>query len=345
MAAGRISPTMAGLLMLLVLPGAVPAWSLGMEPVIMGRSEPILDEEKHPQIPPEINPYTGETHISPDMVDRSRYLLAGYLDQLSGRIDTFFIDTFFSEDILNDDVQGSRAKVSWYTRRKLGDPVDYKLGISLKLVFPNTNEHLNLLFQSEGEESQESNPLENAQNNNYSAALRYIIQESDRWKTNIDTGVLWAVPPDPFARFRARRYAYLDDWKFKATQTMYYFASKGWGEDSSVQMDLPLNVEKLLRLDARAGYLLNNDYFKLNYSAGLYHELSNKAVLGYIAGASGNTEKGATFNGYSLSVRYRRQIYKDWIFAEVSPELNWDSDKEYRTTPVIMFRLESVIAR
>ena len=91
--------------------------------------------------------------------------------------------------------------------------------------------------------------------------------------------------------------------------------------------------------------MLNDDYFKLSYSGGLYHELSRRAALGYIAGASGDTEGYPSFYNYSVSVRYRRQIYKDWVFAEFAPELVWKRDKDYETTPVIMFRIESVISK
>lgn len=324
---------------LLAISAAVQA--LPREPVILGDSEPMLGDI--PLAPEDLAPPTDKQ--TPDVVDRSRYLLAGYLDNLSGKLDTFFVDTFFSENILEDDVEGSRARISLYTRRELGDPVDYKFSISVKMVFPNTNERLNLLFQSEEEEAREADPLESVENNNYSAALRFIIQETDQWKTNIDTGIRWKLPPDPFTRFRARRYAFFDSWDLRATQTLFYFASKGWGEDSSVQVNVPLNIEKLLRLNASAGYLLNDDYFKLSYSAGLYHELSSKAGLGFVAGASGDTIGRPTFNGYSASVRYRRQIYKDWVFAEFAPELVWESGKNYETTPVIMFRIESVISK
>jgi len=281
----------------------------------------------------------------PGMVDRSRRWIAGYLDGLSGDLDTFFVDAFFGEDILEDDVGGSRAKLSFYTRRELGDPVDYKFGISVNLELPRISERLNLLLESDDEEAREADPFESVENNNYSAALRFIFRETDQWKTTLDSGIRWGIPPDPFSRLRARRYAWFSEWEMKVTQTLYWFSSKGWGEDTTIQMNYPLNVEKLLRLNAKADYLLDDDYFKLSYSAGLYHELSRRAALAYVAGASGSTRSAtATFNSYSASVRYRRLIYQDWVFAEVQPELVWESEKEYETTPVIMFRIESLIS-
>ncbi len=282
---------------------------------------------------------------SDGMVNRSRKWLAGYLDNLSGDIDSFFVDTFFSEDILEDDVGGSRAKLSFYTRREAGEPVDYKFGVSVNLELPRISERLNLLLESSDEEAREADPLESVENNNYSAALRFIFRETDRWKTSLDSGVRWGMPPDPFTRFRARRYAWFSEWEMKATQTLYWYSSKGWGEDTSVQLNYPLNIEKLFRINAKAGYLLDDDFFKLSYSASLYHELSSKAALAYVAGASGDTELTPTFYSYTASLRYRRKLYQDWVFGEISPELIWERDSNYETTPVIMFRIETVISR
>ncbi len=289
--------------------------------------------------------YQGETKVTPGMIERSRYWLAGYLDHVSAGLDSFFVDRFFSEDIIEDDIGGSRAKLSFYTRRELGDPVDYKFGLSVRLVLPHTNKRLKLLLVSEDEDARESDPLESVENNEYSAALRFIIQESENWKTNLDAGIRWGVPPDPFSRIRARRYLSLYDWETRITQTLYYFSIKGWGERTSMQLNHGLGNDSLFRINTGAEYVLNDRYFSLAYDVGIYHELNPKAAIGYIAGATGDTEFQTGFYNYFVSIRYRRQIYKDWVFAEVSPELIWESDNGYDTTPVIMFRIETLVAR
>jgi len=302
------------------------------------------DEASAQSVVTDAEVYLEETPITPGMIERSRYWLAGHLDNLSAGLDSFFVDRFFSEDILEDDVKGSRAKVSFYTRRELGDPVDYKFGLSVRLVFPNTNKRLNLLLESEDEDKREADPFESVENNNYSAALRFILNESEKWRADFDTGVRWALPPDPFSRLRARRFFSFYGWNNRATQTVYYYTTRGWGEKTSVQFNRSLSMHKVLRWNLASEYLLNNDYFSLNYDLGLYHELSPKAALGYVAGASGDTQTSPSFYNYFASVRYRRLIYKDWVFAEVAPSLVWENDNDYQTTPVIMFRIESVIS-
>lgn len=284
-----------------------------------------------------------QTKIS--FLEYSHDWVKDYIDSLSYNVDGFFIDTFFSDDIIEDDGSGSRAKLSFFTRREIGQPVDYKYGISIKLVLPNTDEHFKILFESteDAEAERESNPINTVENVEYSTALRYVFQETERWKVNFDTGVRWGIPSDPFSRFRFRRYAYFHDFKVKATQEFFWSGSDGFGEATEVELNQPLNIDRLIRYSVGAEYLLNNDYFELKHGVTLYHELNSSEILAYYYRASGDTIGNVTFNNYGVGVRYRRKIYQDWVFAEVNPELETQRDNEYDITPIIMFRFEALI--
>lgn len=286
-----------------------------------------------------------EKELTINIFDNSRDWLKSYIDSVSLRVDGFFIDTFFGDDILEDDVSGSRAKLSFSTRRVLGEPVGYKFGVSVKLVLPNTDEKLNLLLESseDEDEERENNVASTVENVEYSTALRYIFTETERWRVNFDTGVRWGIPSDPFAQLKLRRYAYYDDFRARTTQTVYWSGIDGYGEKTSFELNRPLNIDRLLRFNMAAEYLLNNDYFDLDYSVSLFHELNKKEVFSYFIAASGDTIKDATFNSYQLGVRYRRKVYQDWMFVEFSPVLETSSEKEYDITPVIMFSFEALI--
>ena len=300
----------------------------------------------------EFSVYGEQTEIEPapqqTFVDTSKDWLAEYLNTLSGDLDSFFFDSFFSDDILEDDVKGSKAKLSFFTRRKIGQPVDYNFGISVKLELPKVHKRLNLIFESETEETTnpENNVVNAAENVEYSAALRFMIQETKHWKANIDTGIRWQMPPDPFTRLRVRRFAELPmDINLRATQEFSWYQSEGYGSRTSFRFDRQIGEKRLLRLNNNAKYLLDNDYFELSSSLTLYHELNTKEALAYSIGASGDDKDTATFYNYSVGVRYRRQIYRDWMFAEISPELVSQREDHYDIEPVIMFRFEALITQ
>jgi hypothetical protein len=286
-----------------------------------------------------------EEQINIKIIDYSHDWLKDYIDDFSINVDEFFIDTFFSDDIIEDDVGGNRAKLSFFTRREIGQPVGYNYGISIKLVLPNTNEHFKLLFQSSEDEDAErvNDPINTLENVEYSTALRYVFEETDRWKVNFDTGVRWGIPSDPFSRLRFRRYAYFDRFRVKATQSFLWSGKDGFGEESKIELSQPLNIDRLIRYSAGADYSLNDDYFDLDYGVTLFHELNSSEILAYYYRASGDTINNMTFNNYGIGLRYRRKIYQDWIFVEVNPELETQVENEYDITPIIMFRFEALI--
>jgi hypothetical protein len=306
----------------------------GVSPYEGGGNSPIIVEEPEVEI---------ESKIS--FIDYSHDWLKESIDTISFNVDGFFIDTFFGDDIIDDDVSGSRAKLSFFTRRVIGQPVDYNYGLSVKLVLPNTNERFNLLLQSseDDEDSRDNNPINTVENVEYSTALRYIFKETEQWNVNFDTGVKWGFPPDPFTRLRFRRYAYFDNYRTKSTQTVFWSGQGGLGEKTSFEMSRPMNIDRLVRFNMGAQYLVNNEYFELNYGLTLFHELNAKEVLAYYIRASGDTIVDTTFNNYAVGVRYRRKVYQNWMFAEISPELETMSGNEYDITPVLMFRFEALI--
>jgi hypothetical protein len=286
----------------------------------------------------------AEEELKIDAIDRSHNWLADSVDSLSYGIDGFFVDTFFGDDVINDDISGSRAKISFFTRREIGHPVDYKYGISLRVVLPNTDERFSVLVESsDDDESRENNPVETVEKAEYSTALRYMLKETDNWKVSFDNGIKWGLPPDPFSRLRFRRLDYFDTYHTRITQTFDWAAVDGFGEETRFEINRPLNIDRLIRVSGGARYEMTNDYFELDYGLSLYHELNKKEVLAYYFRASGEHHDSMSFNNYGIGLRYRRLIYQNWVFIEVTPELESANNNRYDIAPIIMFRFEALI--
>lgn len=273
--------------------------------------------------------------------EEPRGWLLSHLDNLSGDIDTFFVDRFFNEDVTEFSRGGSQARFSFFTRREFDDPVDYKFGVSLKLELPHTNKRLNLLLESEDENVREGDLLESPENVTYSSALRFIIRESDRWNASIDTGVRWALPPDPFVRAQAHRPFYFDRWNFRLSQEVNYYTKAGYGAVTQFRFDRPFSTQRLLRLESKFEYLLNNDYFNLMYGAGVYREINHLYAYAILAKATGDNQYGATFDQYEVGVRVRRRVFREWMFAELHPQYLWSRENLWEPMPVLMFRLQA----
>ena len=288
---------------------------------------------------------TQEVDFQSSTIDGSRDWLREYIDDVSYGVDGFFIDNFFGDDIINDDVAGSRAKLSFFTRREIGKPVEFKYGIDVRLALPNTNERFSLLVQSsdDEDEGQENIPIDINEKAEYSTALRYMFKETEFWKVSFDNGIKWGVPPDPFSRLRFRRLTYSDSYHTRLTQTIEWSADDGFEESTRFELNRPLNIDRMIRFSGGASYALEDDFFELDYGVNLYHELNRKEVLAYYLRVSGANTKNMSFNNYGIGIRYRRLVYQDWVFAEVTPELETANANNYDVTPIIMFRFEALI--
>ncbi|MFY9180049.1 MAG: hypothetical protein WAO12_09780 [Venatoribacter sp.] len=279
-------------------------------------------------------------------LDSSRQWMANQLDRVSERVDSFFIDRFFGEKILEDDVVGSRARLSFHTYRVLNDHVEYKLDAGVKLSLPNTQKRLNLLINAEDDSaySIDRDPVQNIEKSTYSTALRFVVAEQKKWKVDADLGVRWDIPPDPYLQFRARRYKNMGAWHNRLTQSVYSYVIDGPGEKTELQFNLPLDGNRLLRLSTDADRMRKNNYFDTSYDARIYHMFENQAVAAAFTNGRSQISGGVShFKFFAAGVTYRRLIYSDWIFAEVTPQFEWREENNFLISPVIMFRIDTMI--
>lgn len=279
-------------------------------------------------------------------IDRSKDWLVDRIDDFSEDLDVFFVQTFFNSEVFEDDIGGSRAVIAFDTRREFGGDVDYKLSGRLKLELPNTNKRMKLLVASEDDSEYDINkkPIQNIQNATYSTAVRYLIKERSAWKTDLDIGLRGGLPFNPYTRVRARRYGDSFGWQHRFTQNLYYLHIEGWGEATQLRLDKNILKDHLLIFNIEADYLLKNNYFDLETDVTVYRKFNEHSVLAYQVGAQGNTDRGSVVNSYFTGVKFRNRIYKDWIYASINPQIEWNKNREYRRMWVLMFNFEAILS-
>tara|TARA_B100001063_G_scaffold112575_1_gene105089 strand:- start:6 stop:1016 length:1011 start_codon:yes stop_codon:yes gene_type:complete len=278
------------------------------------------------------------------LIDDSHDWLKDYIDGVSYSVDSFFVDTFFGDDVIDDEISGTRAKLSFFTRREIGQLVDYNYGISVRLVLPNTDERFSLLVQStEDDDERQNNAVDTVEDVEYSTALRFMLKATENWNVSFDNGVKWGLPVDFFSRLRFRRLDYFEAFNTRITQKFEWSVKDGLGESTRLQINRPLNIDRLIRFEIGSEYQVDNGYFEFDYRLSLYHELNPKEALAYYLRASGEDHNNMSFNNYGVGFRYRRMVYQDWVFVEVTPELEVANTNYYDLTPIIMFRFEALI--
>ena len=86
--------------------------------------------------------------------------------------------------------------------------------------------------------------------------------------------------------------------------------------------------------------LLREAFEDLRQDFSVYHTLDDRTALLYQASVIGVTNPQAQVMDYVVLMLYRRRIHKDWIFLELSPQLHFPRERNYRLSPTLSMRLE-----
>ncbi len=304
----------------------------------------MTEAESAPDLTLETEEVEPEDPIKIEMLDWSRSVLADYIEELNDGLDSFFVESIFDDDAIDDKSSGSNGRVFFKTRRVRGEGVDYQSGINLKLALPQTNNQLKLLIETDedDDEIKESDALGTVDNVTYSTALRVLIQQSEHWNTNLDNGIRWEGEPVPFTRIRARRTDYYDTWRSRFNQTVFWRSNIGWGENTRYSAIRPIDIRRSYRFALGASYLLNDDFFELNNSYGIFDELDDLQVLYYSFTIKGDTDGIEKINRYTTAISYRRKVYRNFVLAELVPEVSWPRDRNFEPTPALTFKLDII---
>jgi len=212
-------------------------------------------------------------------------------------------------------------------------------------VLPNTRDRMKLIVETDEEDDgqNETNLVDTTENVTYTTALRLEVREGRRWKTSWDNGVRWEGEPVYFSRLRSRREDHFGPWKSRIVNSLYWRTDDEWGNEISNYWRLPLGDLRSLNTGFEADYILKEDITSLYSDISLFDELSHRSAMLYRFAAIGDTYKYTKVENYTFSISYRRKIYKSFVFAEITPEIAWPRESNYRDTPIINFRLEMII--
>jgi len=279
-----------------------------------------------------------------EVLEWSRDIVSKYVETLNDGVDSFFMGAFFDEELVEDESSGSNGRVFLTTRRVIGEGVNYKAGINLKIVLPKTRDRFKLLVETDENEDRqaETDIIGTADNVTYSTAIRVELNEGRHWKTSLDNGIRWSGEPVYFSRIRARRTDYYEDWRSRFLQSIDWRTDVEWGAKLEMTALRPINFTRSFSLGFKADYNLNDDKAELESSVAIFHELDYRAAMLYQLAAFGDTEYITKVNEFVLSVSYRRKIYKNFVFAEIVPEIGFPRDLNYEYTPALNFTLEMI---
>jgi hypothetical protein len=268
----------------------------------------------------------------------SRKNFSNYIDNLS-----YNVDSYMSSESVEGTRYYNKAKLSFFTRNKLGQSIDYGVRLKIKLDLPHTKKRLKLFLSSENDtpNSNDENFNQIVKNTSYSAVLRFIFSEKEKWTVDLDSGARLRFHPELFSRFRIQRHISNKFFIADFIQELFWFNTEGFGSSINFQLLHELSATKVVRWGVSIKHLVDDGYNTYATSLVLYHQLNNRDSLSYIfSGYGDNDEYSASLYDYRLGVSYRRDVHEGWVFVAINPELQSAREDSYDIKPILTLRLE-----
>ena len=311
-----------------------------------------------PPVPENVEPAKVAISANEGYIDSSH----AYVDRKINEVVTWF-DGLFG-DTAGRDTAKARNYLEWSNelRAEKGKNLNYRNSFHAHLLLPKLEKKVRLVFMEENREeaivpvpSDPGTPIVNTPTiaNSFRAVhteLRYYIHDTKAGYAFLAAGSRFVWLPETFVRARFLwRHPLAGNTFISPSVTPFWQDHIGFGV--TPQLDF--------------GHRFAHDYIFLWTNSGTVYEkrpgllwgtevslsriLSPVTAIAFAVGANGSTRPSVVAdrfnmaaNNYRVTFKYRRNIYRPWLFLELIPETNWRRDEAAgrELIPAFTVRLE-----
>ncbi len=314
----------AGIAGAVVLAAVLAAWPAG--PALSAEDE--AESEKPP---------TG-------VIDAGHAGASDRVRRLGAWVDRFFTDEEYEAE-LNE--SWMRLRLDGFAEEYAGLDVGARIRLYLKLPGLNERVRVEILSNAEDQEIEGSAgegvgpPPADAVNDSVTAALSYFFSNKERRSVSARLGLKFdGIAPNPFVGARYRERVPLgEDTNFRFVERVRFYTLDGLESRTSLQLEHSLEEDRLFRASLDGTWLQEESFF---YSLGfsVSQPLGEKSAIRYEL-SNGFMTGPHRLDKVTLRLRYRRQIWREWLTFEVAPQIAAPRSRDYQPVLGIYLRLEA----
>lgn len=287
-----------------------------------------------------------------ERIEPFRESVGNWVDNTSRRIDGFFGSDDHMQ-VNNESYLRFGQEIDWME----GDGTRGDTTLRYRIDLPTSEDRLRLVIESDPEESQGtleeqgSGRLANDQRDRRSSTLGLDWLESrdkrENWSNRIGAGVRLRLPLDPYVRFTSERLWQLGEgpWQLESNNRVSWFNNEGYSARTRWDIGRPLSESRHLRFITTVQWREEEDKLEYSEIAEINHRINRRSALRYSAIAIGESASNPRMTNYYLQTRYRRDLHKGILFADVIPELHFQRDVSYDPRWAMTLRLEMYFQR
>ena len=304
----------------------------------------LAQEEELKDIPvaPEADEQWIETEEPPiNWVDTSHSAVA---DQAQAAVE--WMDDFFGDPTYDLEKAESYLRLEFENDWEQGEGNDFGVRLRGKVQLPKISQRVDLLFSEEEGDTVDREEREDIDN----ISLQVNVREGDRSRFDATMGFS-SGNLKPGVRYRnegdldfARRYRYVQRLQYEDGEKFFTLA----------QVDLfqTFNERDVLRWTNRIKWGENTEGVEWRTRLSLFQRFGQDSkrplALNHFVSVRGETRPTSFIKNYRLGTVWRRQVYRDFLFVELEPAMNYrrrDYEDSRELTWSFVARVEIALSR
>jgi hypothetical protein len=310
-------------------------------------------------VPENVAPAKGTVAAGEGFIDRSHAFADRKINAVVAWFDGLFGGTSRPDTVM------AKNRLEWSNdlRAEKGENLSYRSSLRAHLALPRAEKKIGLVIIGENREEavapiplDPGTPVTNTPTdaNSFRAVsteLRYYARDTKAGYVFLAAGSRFVWLPETF--FRARllwRHPLADKTFITPSVTPFWQDRIGFGVTPQLDFGHTFGHDYIFLWASSATAIRDAPGLLWGTEVSLSRILSPVTAVALAVGATGSTRDGLvadellkkTANNYKVSVKYRRNIYRPWLFLELIPEANWRRDEAAgrEIVPAFTARLE-----
>ncbi|MGE3609262.1 MAG: hypothetical protein AB7I27_06715 [Bacteriovoracaceae bacterium] len=263
------------------------------------------------------------------ILERAHDLLDYRLNAAANRLDSFFATQRADDELGRSQL---RLRGGYQVRENSLPAKTYQFRFNLKLP------HLEEKFRPKKRKKTSENSHQPSQ----------IVDEQNKlnthWIFRSDIGVISKLPlPALFARSRLRKSFQTGTIIHRFAEQAGYFTDRGVLEETDFDSDQTINDDLIFRLSHRKDWDILRKTFRTVHGPRLLHKINEISAFSYNFFISSTINDSIWYvDNYQFSPAYRRDMYRNWLFMDIVPGLDFPKSYSFKRTPFISIQIEAL---
>ncbi|PTB83510.1 hypothetical protein C9926_02555 [Sulfurovum lithotrophicum] len=254
------------------------------------------------------------------------------------------VDAFFQKNKYFNETENTFIRLRTDTLLQTKESHKFNLRVSAQIPFSRSKKNFKFFLDDLNVDTTK-NVLQNKEEENKvfsEIGLHYFVPKNDGIISRYSLGIKGL---SAFVRGRYSMDFHVGHWKIEPVETLKYSSDDGFEEETNIYFDKKFEKSSLFRIQLHRK--TQEDMAGMDYAISLKYYWSPIPKTGFRISQAflGNTKYSYTvdntidpvktdefsgINNYVTSFSWRQNIWRDWLYYEVTPSVNFHIDHEYK---------------